>query len=83
MTKAQRITAFKAEHPELFKQVNGERIKLNDEEYEEMLSFWADNQIAKEKEEAAQAQKEADREDGIATLKSLGLTEAQINALIG
>ena len=83
MTKAQRITAFKAEHPELFKQVNGERLKLNDEEYEATIAEWADNAIAKEAEEAAIAQKEADREAGIATLKSLGLTDAQISALVG
>lgn len=83
MTKAQRMTAFKAEYPELFKQVNGERLKLSDEEYEATIAEWADNAIAQEKEEAEKAQKEADREAGIATLKSLGLTDAQINALIG
>ena len=83
MTKEQRIEAFKSDYPELFKQVNGERLQLTSEEYEATIAEWADNAIAKEAEEAIQAQKEADRESGIATLKSLGLTDAQINALIG
>jgi hypothetical protein len=34
-------------------------------------------------DEAAAAQKAADRAAGIATLKSLGLTDAQISALLG
>jgi hypothetical protein len=82
MTKEQRIEAFKAEYPELFKQVNGDRIKLTDEEYKATLAEWADNAIYKEIEEATKAQREADRESGINTLKSLGLTDAQINALV-
>ena len=82
MTKAQRIAAYKAEHPELFKQVNGERLKLTDEEYEATIAEWADNAIAQEKAEAEQAQKEADRASAVETLKGLGLTEAQISALL-
>ena len=83
MTKAQRIAAYKAEHPELFKQVNGERLKLTDEEYEATIAEWADNAIAQEKKEAEKVQKEADRASAVETLKGLGLTEAQISALVG
>ena len=82
MTKTQRIEAFRTEYPELFKQVDGDRIKLTDEEYEATLAEWADNQIAKEAEDAAKAQAEADKEAGKAKLAALGLTDAEIEALV-
>jgi hypothetical protein len=82
MTKTQRIEAFRAEYPELFKQVNGDRIQLTDEEYEITLGEWADNQIAKEAEETARLEAEAKKESGKVKLKALGLTDAEINALI-
>jgi hypothetical protein len=82
MTKAQRIEAFRAEYPELFKQVNGDRIQLTDEEYEATLGEWADNAIAKDAQDAAKEEAEAKKESGKAKLKALGLTDAEINALI-
>lgn len=82
MTKAQRIAAFRDEYPELFKQVNDDRIKLTDEEYEATLAEWADNAIAKEAQDAARAEAEAKKESGKAKLKALGLTDAEIEALV-
>jgi hypothetical protein len=82
MTKTQRIEAFRVEYPELFKQVNDDRIKLTDEEYEATLAEWADNQIAKEAQDAARAEAEAKKETGKAKLKALGLTDAEIEALV-
>lgn len=82
MTKAQRIEAFRTEYPELFKQVNDDRIKLTEEEYEATLAEWADNQIAKEAEEQAKLDAEATKEAGKAKLKALGLTDAEIEALV-
>lgn len=79
MTKEQRITAFKAEHPELFKQVNGERLKLTDEEYEATIAEWANNAIAKEAEEAAKAEKEAEK---AAILARLGLTADELQVVL-
>ena len=49
-------------------------------EREAQAAAWAAEQAAKD---AEAAQKEADRQAGIATLKSLGLTDAQISALLG
>jgi hypothetical protein len=83
MTKTQRIEAFRAENPELFKQVNGDRIQLTDEEYETTLGEWADNQIAKEAEETAKLEAEAKKVSGKAKLKALGLSDAEIEALVG
>jgi hypothetical protein len=82
MTKAERIEAFRAEYPELFKQVNGDRIQLTDEEYETTLGEWADNQIAKEAEETARLEAEAKKVSGKAKLKALGLSDAEIEALV-
>jgi hypothetical protein len=83
MTKTERIEAFRAEYPELFKQVNDDRIKLTDEEYEATLGEWADNAIAKEAQDAARAEAEAKKESGKAKLAALGLSEAEIAALVG
>jgi hypothetical protein len=83
MTKTQRIEAFRAEYPELFKQVNGDRIQLTDEEYEATLVEWADNAIAKEAEDGARAEAEAKKVSGKAKLKALGLSDAEIEALVG
>ena len=82
MTKTQRIEAFRAEYPELFKQVNGDRIQLTDEEYEATIAEWADNQIAQEVKEQAKLDAEAAAVAGKAKLKALGLTDAEIEALV-
>jgi hypothetical protein len=58
-------------------------IELTDAEVAELnvrAEAWAAQQAA---EAAEAAQKEIDRQAGIATLKSLGLTDAQISALLG
>lgn len=58
-------------------------IPLTPEEIEErnlMATQAAEEQAQREAEEAQKAQ---DKADAIATLTSLGLTEAQINALVG
>lgn len=49
-------------------------------EREAMAQQAAEEQAQREAEEAQKAQ---DRADAVATLTSLGLTEAQINALVG
>ena len=82
MTKTQKIEAFRTEYPELFKQVNGDRIQLTDEEYEATLAEWADNAIAKEAQDAERASAEAKKVSGKAKLKALGLTDAEIEALV-
>ena len=81
MTKTQRIEAFRAEYPELFKQVNDDRIKLTDEEYEATIIEWADIAIAKESQYAAKAEAEAKKVSVKAKLKALGLTDAEIDAV--
>ena len=83
MTKTQRIEAFRAEYPELFKQVNGDRIQLTDAEYETTLAEWADNAIAKDAQDAAIVEAEAKKVSGKAKLKALGLSDAEIEALVG
>ena len=80
MTKQQWIDKFRAENPELFKQVDNDRIKLTNDEYEETLAFWADNQIALEAELKAKADTEAKKESGKTKLKALGLSDAEIKA---
>lgn len=64
----------------------GEResiIPLTAEEIAEREAMAAQAAQEQAEREAEEAQKAQDRADAIATLTSLGLTEAQINALVG
>ena len=47
-TKAEHITAMKSANSELFKNVNGTRIKLTDSEYEAQIDEWATNAAAQD-----------------------------------
>jgi len=47
-TKAEHITAMKAADSELFKNVNGVRIKLTDSEYDAQIDEWATNAAAQD-----------------------------------
>ena len=47
-TKAEHITAMKSENSELFKNVNGTRIKLTDSEYDAQIDEWATNAAAQD-----------------------------------
>lgn len=64
----------------------GERESIIPLTAEEIAQMEADALQAAEEQaqrEAEEAQKAQDKADAIATLTSLGLTEAQINALVG
>jgi len=63
----------------------GERetiVELTDAEIKDREARAAEAEAERIAEEEAEAQKQADKEAGIATLKSLGLTDDQINALL-
>ena len=47
-TKAEHIIAMKSANSELFKNVNGTRIKLTDSEYEAQIDEWATNAAAQD-----------------------------------
>ena len=64
----------------------GERetiVELTDAEIEEREQRAAEAEAERLAEEQAEAEKQANRDAGIATLKSLGLTDEQIEALLG
>jgi Holliday junction resolvasome RuvABC DNA-binding subunit len=64
----------------------GERetiVELTAEEIAEREARAAEAEAQRLAEEQAEAEKQANRDAGIATLKSLGLTDAQIEALLG
>ena len=42
-TKAEHVTQLKSDNAELYKNVNGARIKLSDSEYEAQIDEWATN----------------------------------------
>ena len=47
-TKAEHITQLKSDNAELYKNVNGVRIKLTDSEYEAQIDEWATNAAAQD-----------------------------------
>jgi len=64
----------------------GERetiVELTAEEIAEREARAAEAEAQRLAEEQAEAEKQANRDAGIATLKSLGLTDEQIQALLG
>lgn len=77
MNKAELIEKFRAEYPELFEQVNDEKVALTGNAYEAKLAEWADNVLANQAEEnKKQAEKEA-------LLNRLGITEDEAKLLLG
>ena len=57
-------------------------VELTDEEIAEREASAAEAEAERIAQEEAEAQKQADKDAGIATLKSLGLTDEQIAALL-
>ena len=45
-TKAEHVTQLKSDNAELYKNVNGARIKLSDSEYDAQIDEWATNAAA-------------------------------------
>lgn len=58
-------------------------VPLSSDEIAERESMAAEAEAQRLAEEQAEAERQAHREDGIATLKTLGLTDEQIIALLG
>ena len=58
-------------------------VELTEEEIAQINLNREENLAAREAEEAAEAQRAADRESGNAKLKELGLTDDEIAALVG
>lgn len=79
MTKQQLINQFNLDYPTLTKQVNDEIITLDQDEYDLTIDSWADAKLAKEQ---AKAEAEALRQTKITAYGKLGLTEAEIEALL-
>jgi hypothetical protein len=57
-------------------------VELTEEEIAQINLNREENLAAREAEEAAEAQRAADRESGNAKLKELGLTDDEISALV-
>jgi regulator of protease activity HflC (stomatin/prohibitin superfamily) len=58
-------------------------IELTQDEIQEREAQAVEAEAQRQAEEAAAAERETNRQAGIATLKGLGLTDAQIEALLG
>lgn len=80
-TKAQYIAQARAANPQpQHVTINGEQIELTDDEYEASLEAWAEMRVAQDKHVA---ETETARESALDKLKALGLTDAEIKALVG
>lgn len=83
-TKQQYVAQARTANPQpQYRTENGERIELTDDEYESSLEAWADMKIQQDAAETAEQAAIAAKESAKAKLAALGLTEAEVNALIG
>lgn len=81
MTKEEIIAALKLEYPEI--RIGGGDFyeTLSPEDYDKAISDWADIQLEKEAQEAAQEAAKEVRETALAKLAALGLTTDDLKAL--
>jgi len=79
MTKQEKINELKLKFATLNKQINNEIITLDQKEYEATINDWADAILTKE---AAKLEAEQARQTKIAAYEKLGLTPAEIEALL-
>jgi len=80
-TKAQYMTQARAANPQpQYRTVNGEQIELTDDEYEASIEAWAEMRV---EQDAAEAQAQAALATKRSAYKKLGLTDQEIDALIG
>lgn len=79
MSKQELINQFKLDYPTLTKQINDDVITLDQDEYEATINAWADSTLLKE---AAKLEAETARQTKISAYQKLGLTEAEIEALL-
>jgi hypothetical protein len=80
-TKAELIAQCKAENPTMTATVNGDKINLDNAEYEKACSDWADMRLAQIADENAQEQAQAAKATAEAKLAALGLTTDDLKAL--
>jgi hypothetical protein len=79
MTKEQLIANLKVKNPTLVYRINDEVFEMLPDQYEQTIESWADGRIAKEQ---ALADAEALRNTKISAYQKMGLTEAEIEALL-
>ena len=80
-TKTQYITQAKAANPQpQYRIENDVQIQLSDEEYEASIVAWAEMRVTQDAAEAEAAKLLATKK---AAYAKLGLTEAEIEALVG
>lgn len=79
MTLQNKINELKAKYPSLTKGINDEVIELSIDEYDATIKLWAENELAEEAAKLAQAQL---RQTKIDAYKKLGLSDAEIEALL-
>jgi len=83
-TKQQYITQAKAANPKpLYATINDEQVQLSDAEYDETITAWAEMRVAQDVAAEADADAAAAAASGRAKLAALGLTDDEIDALLG
>jgi len=71
---------FRKEYPTLTQHINGEDVPLTESEYEEKIAEWETYQAEAKVAYQAKAKAEADK---IALLARLGLTEDELQTILG
>lgn len=83
-TKKELVAQAKQDNPKpLYRTDNGVQIELTDAEYEETIEKWAEMRLEQMAVEQAATEKEAARLSARAKLATFGLTEQEIDAMLG
>lgn len=82
-TEKDLIAQAKRDNPKpLYRTDNGVQTELTDAEYDEAITKWAEMRLEQLTVEQAEADKQAAKESAKAKLAALGLTEAEVSALL-
>jgi len=83
-TKKQYADQCRAENPKpLYATMNGEQVELSNAAYEETITAWAEMRVEQDALETERATAETAAASGRTKLAALGLTDDEINALLG
>lgn len=80
-TKTQYVAQAKAANPQpMFANINGAQVELSESEYDDAITAWAEMRVAQDTYINEQT---IAKESARAKLAALGLTDTEINALVG
>ena len=83
-SKTEYVAQARVAHPKpQYATINGEQVELSNDEYEASIEAWAEMKFQQEQVALAAEAAEQAKASATAKLSALGLTDAEVNALLG